>query len=352
LFGPARGRLVDRFGPRHAVLLLAIPDIATDAAFIAGGRAHLGAGALVGLAFVAGAVTAPASVAFRGAWSETRTDDNRQAGYALMAMMQETNFIAGPLIAGAAIALWSTTAAVAVSAALSFIGAVAFAASQKAAKRRPKPSSPIRISALAGSGIRTVAATAAAFGVTFGVLDVAFPAFARTQGSAAAAGVLLSAFALGSWLGQFLYGLRARRRTAGEQYPGLCLLATLGLAPLILAPSLPLMAALAALSGLCFAPITTCQLAVIDEVAHPQHKAEAFSWLGTLYGSGLALGAALSGQLIAGPGIRTALATACAATLLAWLLSTARAPTLRLPPTSAAHTAEPPPQPVVATDDR
>jgi MFS family permease len=30
LFGPARGRLVDRFGPRDAVLFLAVPDIATD----------------------------------------------------------------------------------------------------------------------------------------------------------------------------------------------------------------------------------------------------------------------------------------------------------------------------------
>jgi predicted MFS family arabinose efflux permease len=90
------------------------------------------------------------------------------------------------------------------------------------------------------------------------------------------------------------------------------------------------MIVLALLSGLCFAPITTCQLAVIDEVAHPDHRGEAFSWLGTLYSAGLALGAALAGQLIAAGGARAALGAACAASGVAWLYVTARAPTLRI----------------------
>jgi MFS family permease len=330
LFGPARGRLVDRIGPRDAVLRLAIPDIATDIGFIAGAHGHAGAAILVLLAFVAGAVSAPASAALRSVWSKTLAEsDDRHAGYALMTMLQETTYIAGPLIAGAVIALWSTTAAVATTAALSFVGAVAFGTAQKATKPEPRPAHIGRLPALAGSGIRTIVGTSAVFGLTFGVLDVAFPAFARTHGSAAAAGVLLSAFAVGSWIGGFLYGLRPSDRPAGQQYPGLCLLAGLGLAPLILTPGLLAMVPLAILSGLCFAPITTCQMAVIDEVAQPEHKAEAFTWLGTLYGTGIAVGAALSGQLIATIGTRAALAAACGATLLTWLLTTARAATLQ-----------------------
>ncbi len=333
LFGPARGRLVDRVGARSAVLRLAVPDIATDLAFIAGGHARVGSALLVGLAFVAGAVSAPASAALRSAWSQLLKDsEGRQAGFAVMTMMQETTYIAGPLVAGAVIALWSTTAAVATTAVLSFVGAVTFGTAQPAAKREPKPAAARRLHALAGGGIRTVIATSAAFGVTFGILDVAFPAFARAHGSGAAAGVLLSAFAVGSWIGGFLYGLRPRARSAGQQYPGLCLLAGLGLAPLILTPDLPAMIALAALAGLCFAPITTCQMAVIDEVAEPEHRAEAFTWLGTLYGTGLALGAAVSGQLITSIGSRAALTAACAMTLLAWLVTSARAATLRQAP--------------------
>jgi MFS family permease len=211
---------------------------------------------------------------------------------------------------------------------LSFAGALAFAV-PRADRPEARPGKPGRLSALAGGGIRTVVATAAAFGLTFGVLDVAFPAFARTHGSAATAGVLLSAFALGSWVGGFIYGLRRDPKAAGERYPGLCLLAAAGLVPLILTPSLPVMIALAVVSGLCFAPITTCQLAVIDEVAHPDHKAEAFSWLGTLYGTGLAIGAALAGQLITAGGSRAALGAACGAAVLAWLFALARSTTLR-----------------------
>ncbi len=176
LFGPARGRLVDRLGPRSAVLLLVIPDVATDIAFIAGGHARIGAGVLVALAFIAGAVSAPAGAALRSVWSESLAEsDSRQAGFALMAMMQETNFIAGPLIAGAAIALWSATAAVAIAAALSFIGAIAFATAQEARTPKSRPENAGRLPALAGAGIRTVVLTSALFGLTFGILDVAFP---------------------------------------------------------------------------------------------------------------------------------------------------------------------------------
>lgn len=125
---------------------------------------------------------------------------------------------------------------------------------------------------------------------------MAFPAFARAHGSTAAAGILLSAA---------------------------------GLAPLIIEPGLAAMAALAVLSGLCYAPVTTAQLAVIDEVAPADRRAEAFTWLGTMYGTGLAIGAAVAGQLIQHSSIRVALAAACAATLTAGLVATARAATLR-----------------------
>ena len=58
------------------------------------------------------------------------------------------------------------------------------------------------------------------------------------------------------------------------------------------------MLALAVLAGLCFAPVTTTQIAVLDEVAPRERPAEAFSWLAILYGAGSAAGAALGGQLV------------------------------------------------------
>jgi MFS family permease len=343
MFGPARGRLIDRVGARRTVVWLAVPDVLTDVAFLVAGRGGASAGVLVPLGFVSGAVTAPVVPAVRSLWSAALTDEaTRQSGYALMTMLQETSFIAGPLLAGVLIALWSSAAAVAGTAVLSFAGALVFVTTRRrepATRPAERPAARRgHLPALGGGGIRTVVACAAAFGLAFGVLDVAFPAFARSHGSAAVAGILLSAFAAGSWVGGFIYGLRSRGDPSGPRYPRLCLLAAAGLAPLIAAPGLVAMTALAAVSGLCFAPVSTAQLAVIDEVAPAGHSAEAFTWLGTLYGSGLALGAALCGQLIVGAGVRAALAVACGAALAAALVALARARTLRGPAGPSAAT--------------
>ncbi len=329
---PLRGRLVDRVGPGRAVALLAVPDVLSDAGFILAARAGLGPSALVALAVVAGAVSAPASTALRGLWSQTLEGTGEQnTGYAVIALLTETSYIAGPLLAGGLIALFSPTVAVAATAGLSFAGAVLFLAvpaARESAGSSAAPRGQGRLPALSGAGMRTVLAGAAGFGLTFGVLDVAFPAVARAHGSAAGSGILLSAFAVGSWVGGFLYGLRAHAGRAGARYPWLALLGALGLAPLALLPGLAVMVLLSAFAGLVFAPITTTQLALIDELAEPAHRGEAYSWLGTLYGAGVAAGAALAGQLISGPGLRAALLTAAGGTLLAALIAGARAGTL------------------------
>ena len=102
--------------------------------------------------------------------------------------------------------------------------------------------------------------------------------------------------------------------------------------PLIATPGLGAMLALAVLAGLCFAPVTTTQIAVLDEVAPRERPAEAFSWLAILYGAGSAAGAALGGQLVSADGPRAAIVAACAATALAWAVTTLRSRTLSAPP--------------------
>jgi predicted MFS family arabinose efflux permease len=269
----------------------------------------------------------------RAVWSDLLAADaeSRQAGYALIGMLQEVAFVAGPLVAGAVIGLWSTTAAVAVTAVLTLVGGIAFATSPAARRRAPQGRQP-RAGLATTPGMLTVLMSAAAFGATFGALDVAFPAFARNHGSAAAAGVLLSALAAGIGTGSFVYGLRPPRRGASRRYAPLCGLAALGLLPLIATPGLGAMLALAVLAGLCFAPVTTTQIAVLDGVAPRERPAEAFSWLAILYGAGSAAGAALGGQLVSADGPRAAIVAACAATALAWVVTTARAGTLSGPP--------------------
>jgi MFS family permease len=329
LAAPLRGRLVDRIGPSAAILRLVLPAAATDVVFILAGHARAPAGVLVAVALAAGAVIAPSTAAVRSVWLDLLAADEeaRQAGYALIGMLQEVAFVAGPLVAGGVLALWSTTAAVAVTAGLTLAGGIAFATSPATRGRAPQGRQP-RAGLATTPGMLTVLMSAAAFGVTFGALDVALPAFARGHGSVAAAGVLLSALAAGIGAGSFLYGLRPPRRAASRRYAPLCGVAALGLLPLISTPGLGVMLALAVVTGLCFAPVTTTQIAVLDEVAPRERAAEAFSWLAILYGAGSAAGAALGGQLVSADGPRAAIVAACAATALAWAVTTARARTL------------------------
>jgi len=162
-----------------------------------------------------------------------------------------------------------------------------------------------------------VLAAANGFGATFGLLDVTFPAVARGHGAAAAAGILLSALAAGSLAGGLIYGARPSAGTPGRRYPRACLLATAGLVPLLLVPGLIAMTVLAAIAGLCFAPASICQVSVIDDIVASEHRGEAFSWLGTVYGAGLALGAAVAVSSSAPSGVRTALGLGVAATAVA-----------------------------------
>jgi MFS family permease len=247
LVSPRRGRMVDRLGPRRALLVLIGPGAVTDLAFMLVGRAHAGTVLLVVVAAVSGAIAAPAATVTRSIWVSLLPDTaERRAGFALMSVLAEVSFFAGPLLAGLLVALESATLAVAVAAVLTTAGSLGLALSPAARAIAPTPGRAAsgRLPALAGGAIRYVVSTSALFGLTFGLLDVAWPAFARGHGSTAATGLFAALFAVGSGVGGLAYGTLGHRRSAISLYPGLCLLATAGLAPMVVAGSISAMAGL------------------------------------------------------------------------------------------------------------
>lgn len=330
---PWRGRLVDRRGPAWALLALGAPSLATDVLFIAIGRTHPAAAPLVGAAALAGAVSISPWTAVRSVWATLLPDDGRRrTGMALMSVVAEINFFSGPLLGGVLIAVASPTLAIAVSAALGAVGTVMLAGARATRAVAAHPPAPHggRLPALAGTAIRVLIASAGLFGLTFGVLDIAWPAFARHHGSAVAAGLFLSLFALGSGVGGLVYGARGRRDAAVRLYPRMALLATLGTLPVLAVSSVAAMAVAAIASGACFAPLSVLQTASVEEVVAAGHRAEAYNWVGTVYGVGSSLGAVLSGQLVAAGPTRPAFAAAALATGLGALLIVAARGALRV----------------------
>jgi MFS family permease len=317
LFAPLRGRFVDRYGADRAVLALTLPGLVTDVALILAGRTHAPTAVLVAIAFVSGATVAPVGTGTRTVWSAGIADaGDRQAAYGLMTAIGEVSFFSGPLLAGLLAAV-SATLAVAGSAGLALVGALLFATTEGARAHGRTAGTRTGGKVFASRGIWVVVVTAALFGLTFGALDVAFPVIARHAGTTAGAGVLLSALALGLGTTSLVYGARHSGRPAVARFTPRTMLAAVGLVPLLLLPPLAVLAVLALVAGACFAPITLTQNAAIDEIAPKSAAGQAFSLLGSAYGAGVAGGAALSGTLVDGPGVRAALVLACGATLVA-----------------------------------
>lgn len=328
LVAPARGRLLDRRGPKTALLGLGILGAITDGAFIAAGVTHAPAVVLAALSIVSGAATAPVGAAMRNAWSDVNPEPSGRAiAYATLTISSQVTFIGGPLLAGAALAFASATAAVVLAAALDLLGAIGFlvVAARLGLFREPAPqpaptrASTSRTSTIRVAGVRVAAGAAAGFGLSFGVLDVALPAFGQRHATPALGGILLATLAVGIALGGFLYGLRNSLRSAARDYPPLAALAALGLIPTIFATSGATLLLAVLLGGVCFAPITARQFAVIDEVVSREQRSEALSWMGSAYGALSAAGAVVSGQLIDLSGTQLAFVAAVAGSGLAAL---------------------------------
>lgn len=339
---PLQGRLVDRVGQGAVLAVSATINAAALAALIVVGLAGAGTIALVGLAGLAGAAIPPLSACMRSLWSTMLAgdEDATNAAYSLESVLVEVFFIAGPVLTAVLVSLASPAAAIAVGAAMMLAGTLVFASAPRSRMWRGLTSvDRTRAGALAAPGMRTLVASIVPVGMAFGSLEIAIPAFARGHGNPAAAGYLLAAMALGSLAGGLWYGARRWLGPVAGRYLLLAGLFAVGLAPLSLAGSIPLMAVLMVIAGLALAPVTACAYVLVDRVAPAGTTTEAYTWMITANVMGAAAGSALSGVLVQQSGVRIALLVACAAAGVGALVALSRRTTLFEAPASSLSTA-------------
>ena len=82
------------------------------------------------------------------------------------------------------------------------------------------------------------------------------------------------------------------------------------LLPLAAAPSVWVMALLVLPAGCCIAPLLATRNELVGGVAPPGMRTEAYTWPITAFVGGIAVGAALAGALVEGPGWRVAFVVA------------------------------------------
>ncbi|MFG2888180.1 MFS transporter [Streptomyces sp. NPDC048248] len=316
---PARAGLIDRYGPRRALLPMATVYalLLTGLAFAASWSGS--SGVLLGvLAMSAGASTPPLGPVMRALWSDLVPDTRLlQRAYSLDSVAEELLFVTGPLLVGLLVRVTVPSVGLAVSAALVLTGSLALTSSpavrregdqKKVSAAAPapspglvhavKPASPRRRPLQGRPGLGQAIAVSAGVGMCLGAFDLLVIAFADERHDPEAVAWVLAALSAGSAIGGLIYGAVPWRASARLRLS--CLAAVLGLtlATTGLSPHPYALIAWAALGGLFVAPALTTAYLIADEAAGPAARIQAGAWVNTAFNAGSSGATAATGLLV------------------------------------------------------
>ncbi|WP_405731161.1 MFS transporter [Streptomyces sp. NBC_00028] len=301
---PYRAALVDRYGPRRALLPMSLLHSGLLCALAAlSWRSGASAVVLGAVAAVAGACAPPLGPTMRAVWGELVGDRRLlQRAYSLDGVAEELLYVVGPLLVGAVIAVAAPAVGVVLGALLMAVGTFVFVTSPAMAAVRPagRPKSPSGgTGSLRGRGLLQPVVVAAGTGLALSAVDLLVVAFAaeRGQGDDTVAWVL-AALSAGSAVGGLANGAVDWRSSARAR---LALLAAgLGLTLCLagLAPGVGVLAVAAACAGFFVAPALTTAYLIADEAAPEGFRTRAGAWVNTAVNAGSSTGAATAGLLV------------------------------------------------------
>ena len=146
-------------------------------------------------------------------------------------------------------------------------------------------------------------------------------AFAGQGGAPAAAGPLLALVALGSLLAGLAYGARSWRWPLDKRFVASVVVLWGGTVPLVLVPSVALMAPAATLAGVAIAPTLIAGFTLVQKLVPSGALTEGLNWTITALGVGAAAGAWTAGLISDTAGGRTAFLVAVVAGSIAVIVA-------------------------------
>ena len=329
LTGAFLGRLADRKGRSRVILACGAATAVALAGLTTAVLADAPVALLVALSALYGGTIPPISASMRSLWSLLVRPDRLESAYAFDTVQLEVVFIIGPLVAAGLATALSPSVGLFLCALLYVVAAAGFATAPLLRSVAPESDAlRTRAGALGSRGIRTIAVLALLAAMSFGAIDIALPAFSEQEGSRAAAGPLLTAWAVGSVLGGLWYGSRSWRSPAEQRLLAVTGLLALCTAPIVFAWSIPAMGVLVMLAGLSIAPLGTTQYALVERLAPAGTATEAYSWHMVATSVGFSLGTTVAGVLAEDVDVAWALAGAPLAAAAGFLIALARRRTL------------------------
>lgn len=297
---PALGRLIDRHGPRLALLGCSIAFPAALVSLVAAVEGHSHAIVILTFAAAAGATFPPITVCMRTYFKQRLSDEALLAtAYSLESVLIELIFIVGPMLVALFVAAASPASAVLFAAASGCLGTLLFLRSPPLRSWRIEP----RVAAsvlgpLGRPGFLVLIAIILCYSMAFGLLEIGVTAYATERGQAALAGVLLGLMSTGSALGGIAYGSRSWHLPLSRQFALMLGLMGAGLMVLTL-PWTPWPFAFWSLfAGVVMAPALIIQSMLVAKSARPSEITEAFTWSASALLSGVGIGIAAGGGLL------------------------------------------------------
>ncbi|WP_130796530.1 MFS transporter [Streptomyces otsuchiensis] len=345
---PLLGRMADLRGQPRVMLPSAIVSAVAMIVLAVSGIDPLGVAAAA--IVVAGVATPPLEGGLRALWpSVLKREDRIHRAYALDAVAQEVMFAVGPLVVMVLVSIWSPAGALLVINVLGVLGALSVVTSEPSRSWRSAPRESHWLGALRSGGMLSLLGAFFFVGIALGSISVAAVAYAESAGDELISTYLLSALGAGALLGGLWYGAR---QWAGEPERRLMVLVAAlaaGYLPLALAPSsVAAMTLLAGVSGIFLAPALACSFVVIDRHAPLGTVTEAFSWLVTTFGVGVAAGTGVVGPVLESHGTAAGFVVAPVGGVAAALVLLAtRGVLARRPVRPGVELSEPPGEPSV-----
>jgi MFS family permease len=339
LAGPVIGRLADSRGQRRVLLPVLLIFVVSGVAFLFAVKHDWAVWTVFLAAGVSGACIPPVSSMIRVRWTHLLRGSRRlPTALAMESVVDEFVFIVGPVLVTFLSTTGHATSGVVTAFALATVGSLLFAAQGRTEPPPGGQESRTGPSAMRTLGLRVLFVVGASIGAILGTLEIALVAFADEVGAKSLSGVLIAGLAVGSMASGIGWGTVHWRMPLRLRLAGVLVLLTVCSIPLLLVHDIWLMFPFVVLAGVAVSPSLISSFTLAEVLVPRAAVTEAFTWIGTALGLGVAIGASVAGKVVDVWGANAAFLVATVAAAIAAVVVGAFQRLLHVP---AEHAATP-----------
>jgi MFS family permease len=299
LAGPVIGRLADAHGQRRVLLPVLAVFVIAGFGFLTAVKGDWPRIFVFLFAGVGGACIPPVSSMIRVRWTHLLRGSHRlPTALAMESVVDEFVFIVGPVLVTFLSTTGHATSGVVTAFSLAIVGSLLFAAQRRTEPPAHGHEGRKGPSAMRYPGLRVLFVVGAAVGAVLGTLEVALVAFADEVGAKSLSGVLIAGLALGSMASGIGWGSMHWRTPLRHRLTGVLALLTVLTLPLLMVHDVWVMLPFVIVAGVAVSPSLISAFTLAELLVPRAAVTEAFTWIGTALGLGVAVGAGAAGKLV------------------------------------------------------